>query len=291
MNGGRNKQAKTKKFKLLMCAPQRKRNKTRRSCYSKSSIEHIKNAWNLRYPQEAIKETNHNRVWKILKIKMINACDNEKCWLNKEFMKNRVNMELLSYTFAPKQPREWKKDPNTWLSNVDIKDVMSQYEHVYKKFMFIGPTPIDYDTRVYRNKCVWQELCTLDLKSLHGKRDCIGIIFNQDVHTGPGTHWVAMMIHLKHKYICYFDSLGKLPKPSVVRLIDNMKKQGEELGINFEYIENKHEHQKENSECGVYSMYFLTKSMFADKKEVKRLCTKNIPDKEMERLRNVFYNK
>lgn len=291
MDGGRNKRSKTKKFNLLMCAPNRKRHKTRRSCYSKSSINHIKNAWNLKYPHEAIKETNYHRIWKILKNKMMNACKNERCWLNQEFMKNRVNKELLTYTFAPKQPIEWKNNPNTWLSNTDIKDVMAQYEHVYKKFMFIGPTPIDYDTRVYRNKCVWQELCELKLKSIHGKKDCIGIVFNQDVHTGPGTHWVAMIIHLKHQYICYFDSLGKPPKPSVSRLIENVTNQGIEIGIKFEYIENTKKHQKENSECGVYSMYFLTQSLFANKEKVKRLCTSNIPDKEMERLRNVFYNK
>lgn len=282
---------KKKKFRSLRCAPKRKKDKTQKSCYTKGSIEHIRNAWNLKYPQEKIKDTDPYKVWKALKERLQNACQNEKCWLNQEFMKNNLNAQLLTYSFAPKQPVEWLADPNTWLSNEDIKKVMSQYEHVYKKFVFIGPTPIDFDTRVYRQKCVWQELCDFQLDRYHGKKSVIGIIFNTDVHSGGGIHWIAAVIHLKHGYICYFDSLGKPIKPQVKDFIDRIMKQGNDLNITFNYIENKFQHQKTNTECGLYTMYFLIESLFSDATKMKKFCETPISDNKMMKLRGILYNK
>ena len=36
---------------------------------------------------------------------------------------------------------------------------MRQYEKAYKCFTFLGPSPIDYDTRKLYGQCIWQELC------------------------------------------------------------------------------------------------------------------------------------
>ena len=66
-------------------------------------------------------------------------------------------------SFAPESPPEWKKNPNEWLSSIDIIDVMKQYEKAYKCFDFIGPSPIDFDTRKLYGECVWNELCNFNI--------------------------------------------------------------------------------------------------------------------------------
>ena len=44
------------------------------------------------------------------------------------------------------------------------KEVPTILENKYPNFQFIGPSPIDYDTRVDdSNKCVWNELCRFNL--------------------------------------------------------------------------------------------------------------------------------
>ena len=84
--------------------------------------------------------------------------------MRQKFMKGKLNTELKSYTFAPKSPSSWKKDPNTWLTSVDIEKVMKQYERKYNHFEFIGPSPIDFDHHKIYGECVWEELCKFSLQ-------------------------------------------------------------------------------------------------------------------------------
>ena len=85
---------------------------------------------------------------------MSNTCNKESCWLKHQCLKENVPLEVKEYTFAPKQPEEWKKNPNEWLTSVDILEVMKQYEKTYQCFDFIGPSPIDYDTHQAYGECV-----------------------------------------------------------------------------------------------------------------------------------------
>ena len=50
-------------------------------------------------------------------------------------------------------------------TNIDILNVMKQYEHIYPNFEFIGPSPIDYDTHLSYGECVWEELCKFNLQN------------------------------------------------------------------------------------------------------------------------------
>ena len=79
-------------------------------------------------------------------------------------MENNLNNELLQYTFAPKSPYSWKENPTTWLNSLDIENVMMQYERQYSNFEFIGPSPIDYNTKKLYGECVWNELCNFQFK-------------------------------------------------------------------------------------------------------------------------------
>lgn len=103
-------------------------------------------------------------------------------------------------SFAPVSPPEWKKNPHEWLSSIDINDVMKQYEKAYNSFDFIGPSPIDFDTRKMYGECVWDELCNFNLKEqIKNGKTKIGIIFNTDPHNKSGQHWISMFINIKKK--------------------------------------------------------------------------------------------
>jgi len=112
--------------------------------------------------------------------------------------KNTKMEEELLDAFAPESPKEWKKNPNEWLSSIDILEVMNQYEKKYKCFEFLGPSPIDYDTHQLYGQCVWDELCHFKLaEQIKNGKTKIGIIFNLDPHYKGGSHWVSLFINIK----------------------------------------------------------------------------------------------
>ena len=251
----------------------------------------MRDLWNLRHPEKKIKTNNTNNIWKNLKKNMNNSCNNEKCWLNQEFMKNNINNELTNDTFAPSSPSSWKMNPNEWLSNFDISKVMKQYEKFYKNFVFIGPSPIDFNKRIYQDKCVWNDLCNFNLKkyiNLGYKK--IGIIFNTDPHYKGGSHWVCLFINISLKYIYFFDSTGDNPQREIVKLMKNIEKQGTNLDINFKLIINKKQHQKKNTECGMYVLVIII-LLLKNKKQPNDFEKVRIPDKKMIEIRDILFNK
>ena len=280
---------KKNKFKKLHCSPKNKSNKI--TCYNNDNLIKMKNLWNLRHPEKKIKSNNPRNIWKSLKNYMNNSCDNEKCWLNQSFMKNNINNELTNDTFVPSSPSSWKMNPNEWLSNFDISKVMKQYEKFYEKFVFIGPSPIDFNERLHENKCVWNDLCNFNLKDYVDKdKKYIGIIFNTDPHNKSGAHWISLYINLEKKYIFFFDSNGENVPKEITTLINKIISQGKEINIDLDYDNNEGiEHQLKNTECGIYSIYFIT-SLLTGIRSPSYFKKNIIRDKVMEKYRKIFFN-
>ena len=223
---------------------------------------------------------------------MKNICNEESCWLKQQFVKNNEISNLLGYAFAPKTPSSWKKNKNEWLSSIDIQKVMKQWEYKNKCFAFIGPSPIDYDTKIDKNECVWDELCNFSLeKILKKNKTKIGIIFNLDPHYKSGSHWVSLFINLKQNYICFFDSNGiKCPK-QILKLVKNIILQGQQLNKEITFIENyPKQHQKQDTECGMYSLFFIIQ-LLEDLKLPDYFKKNRISDEEMEEYREIYFNK
>ena len=108
---------KSKTFKKLKCSPRLKSDKRKYTCYTTNSLKKIRNLWNKKHPDVAIEEDTPREIWSQLRNNMSGICNKESCWLNQQFMRNNLDKELLNYTFAPKSPASWKKDPNTWLNS------------------------------------------------------------------------------------------------------------------------------------------------------------------------------
>lgn len=281
----------------MNCSPLK--GKINNSCYTPSILLKIRDAYNENHA-EKITTDDTKEIWLELKTRL--DCTKEDCWLD-QIKDDNLKKKIDRYVFAPDKPPEWKKNPNEWLSNFDIMNVLEQYELTYTAFDFIGPSPIDFDKKLEGGKCVWNELCKFDLAT-HAKKGKkkIGIIFNLDEHDKSGSHWVSLFIDMSEHLIFYFDSAGSTAPDEIRKFVDRVQTQAIADGSKkYKYMENApYVHQHGGSECGVYSLFFiitmLTHNVGGEKKEmamkeiVKLFKRKRISDEYIEKYRNVYFN-
>ena len=101
-----------------------------------------------------------------------------------------------------------------------------------------------------------------------------------------------MFINIKKKKIFFFDSTGNPAPPEVMKLVKRIKKQGVNMSkpIKFDYDSNKGiEHQYGNTECGIYSIFFIV-HMLEDKLTEHYIKTHILKDEYMEKFRKVYFN-
>jgi hypothetical protein len=289
--GGKKRKTK-KQFKKLSCSPKNKNKVNKFTCYSDDDLTKLKEMWNARHPDKPITTTNSKQIWQQLKDYYASLCNKESCWIKQMTKNTKMEKELLE-AFAPESPKEWTKNPNEWLSSIDILEVMNQYEKKYKCFDFLGPSPIDYDTHKLRGECVWEELCHFDLeKQMKKGFNKFGVIFNLDPHYKGGSHWVSLFINVRKKTIFYFDSVGEPCPAQIKKFADMVIDQGTKLPnpIKFHFDQNHPvEHQYGNTECGIYSIFFII-HMLEDKITGHYLKTHVLKDEYMEKFRKVYFN-
>ena len=232
-------------------------------------------------------------------------CTKEDCWL-RAIKDEKTRRQIKEYIFAPHHPKEWNHNPNEWLSNIDIFNVLSQYEDRYSNFEFIGPSFINFAEPDGDDVCVSTELCKFSLGELmKRKKDKIAVVFNLDKHTGPGTHWVSMFVDIKDKFVFYFDSAGSMIPPEIMKLVKTIQEQGLSLSkpIRFKFFQNApFEHQQGNTECGMYSLFFIVTMLTDEVEEPEHYKFKThkdkifffkkirITDKYVEKLRSEYFN-
>jgi len=182
-------------------------------------------------------ESNRKKLWQDIQknIHATNTCREDHCLLESPDILKSVSQHEIEETFRPEKPPSWVSNKTQWLSTVDIRRVMKQYERKYKDFKFIGPTPIDFDYKIMQNRCVLDELCNINLKELLQKNKYrIGVVFNLDPHYKTGSHWVALFIDCYTGGIYFFDSYGIKPDIQIQLLMERVKEQGIELLRNGE---------------------------------------------------------
>jgi hypothetical protein len=283
------------------------------TCFTPEILSSIKDAFNKKNPENPIKKNDPTKIWWDLKNRL--DCQKEDCWLDSLF-DPQMKEQIKRFIFAPKHPPEWQMNPDEWLSNFDIEDVMKQYQVSNPEFKFIGPTTIDFDSRPpdMAGKCVLEDLCNFDLaRFIRAKKTKIGIIFNLDNRKQSGSHWVSAFIDIENKFVFFFDSAdNEIPKeiwqknPADGRkkpFINRVIEQGLELSrpIKFVFYNNRgNRHQNSNTECGMYSMFFIltmltgkipsSKEVLSIQKRIDLFLKKKISDKYVFDLRKVYYN-
>jgi|TARA_B110000093_G_scaffold182218_1_gene228253 hypothetical protein len=290
------------------CSPySRGRRVVSKSCFTKGIILDLKSTYNRSQTDKTKQITSKDpiEIHKVLQ-ERLPYCKKESCWVQ-NIAKDNVKTKLLSLLFAPPQPDEWRNKPNTWLTNYDILGVLRQYEYTFPQFYFIGPSAIDYDYRKQDEemRCVCPNLCNFSLNEQYvkGKRK-FGVIFNLDKHNQEGSHWVSLFIDIDERFVFYFDSTSDSIPTEINRFISTVMRQGNEMvpQIEFTRYENKKmEHQRQNNECGMYSLFFII-TMLIREKDGQKLTSNDviklflgkkgrIPDKDMNVLRDTYFSK
>ena len=111
-----------------------------------------------------------------------------------------------------------------------------------------------------------------------------------DKHDKDGSHWVALFINMKKREIYYLDSYGEKIPRQVKKFAKKVQKQSLKIGDKKEYklIENKRRHQFSESECGMYSLYFIIQMLKGT--TFKKFTSKRIKDNYMMKLRKIYFN-
>lgn len=284
---------KNKKFNKLNCNPKNISSKKlvkQSSCLDSKTLNLLKTLWNKRHPDMKITSRNKKVIWNKLKNFMDSSCENEKCWIDQTLGNTYEGNKMKKDLFAPNAPNSWKNNITEWLSSVDITDVMKQYEQKHNDFLFIGPSPIDFE-EMYHDSCVWPELCNFSVNQcLKNKKKRIGFIFNTDPHYKSGSHWISLFLDLDKKKLFFFDSNGN-PEPNEIKeFIKKIKKQCDKSNIKLKIDSNVgFRHQSKNTECGMYCLYFII-NILDKKHSFKYFKTNKIPDKSMIELRHKYFN-
>lgn len=273
----------------MYCAPNRN-GSSRLTCYTKSELNNIANNYNnyIKDSNDFIKISGRTKedIWRQLREKLSNMCDNEICWIDRDFMKHLDRNERIKMmkNFRPKMPEEWKQNPTTWLTTTDISSAMNLYEDQYKDFLFIGPVPLDCGVESTL-RC---QLTNIDISKLFKKGiKQIGIIYNSDVSTGDGEHWMAVYVDMKkHNDISFYDSFGRPPKPEILQTMNKFKQQMTgNLDLNITV--NKKRHQFDSYNCGVYSMNYIINRLKG--KSLNDIMRMNLPTQKMQELKKYLY--
>lgn len=229
----------------------------------------------------------------------------EERWLDAPAVASTPGLRArLLAAFRPEHPASWIKDPRAWLSNFDIDAVMEQYQKaVGPTFRFVGVAPRDFASPAPYAKasCVTEAVCRTHVADL--VRDGVkhvGIVFNLDKHTGRGSHWTAMYAcvdpdHGRYFGAFYYDSLAPSRMPTEMRALaerlraETVATYGAERARGFRIERNRVRKQFANTECGIYSIFFLL-ACARTKRPLEDICKRLVKgDGHMNRLRSILF--
>jgi len=274
------------------------------SCFSRNDLIEIAKRYNKTHNNKIdIKSSDNKRaIWNKIQKSLQQACGNDEvCWIRQPFLAHsRLGTNVEDF-FKPPAPL----GSYQWLSTDQILSVMRQHDKKHSYFKFFGPFPIDFMELDYKEAIKFRNPRNL----FDPQNEIIGTIFNLDPSDMPGSHWVALVINKRRRAISYFDSYGdklqfpniagisytdslgrkpsnpsKIPMPPQVQQF--IAKINEKLGYKVKV--NTIRHQYANSECGIYSMHFILKSL---KHPFEKIAQDIILDEEVNRYRDIFFRR
>jgi hypothetical protein len=222
--------------------------------FDDKEVENLRKVYNKEHTRETpIPKGNTHSVWKHIQKRLHDQCDSgaAECIIN-------------SLLTKPNAPNSWKTNPEEWLSSVDIDAVEKQFASLFSDYYYVGTVPIDFGKKSETGACIVDSLCSLNIEGLFNKGyRRIGIVFNTDVSTGPGQHWIALYCDIRPELVfprvTFFDSYAERPSKEVINLMKRWKISWDATKIHSKPMAttyNKTRHQYENSECGMYCLYF-----------------------------------
>lgn len=249
--------------------------------FDEKSVDRLREVYNEEHPREIpIAKGDSNMMWAGLKNRLKSKCKS-----------GNAECIMTSLLLKPKAPEQWKVNPEEWLSTDEIEKIEKQYKKIFSDYEYLGTFPIDFDLASETGECLVSALCSMKMKDMiaNGKTQ-FGIVFNTDVSTGPGEHWVAVFCdvrpELEYARMTYFDSYAHRPEREIKVLMKRWKQQCDDLSMHpkpMMLTYNKTRHQYKDSECGMYCLYFhyccLTGISMEDK----------VPDEVVRGLRGLLF--
>ena len=249
-------------------------------CYSLESLLTIAKAWNYLKPKNKIEISDNTKLLENIEKKMGN-----KHWAYIDIIKMLNQNRNYNITEAmnkidhkdlrPSQPASWVSNKTEWLSNIDIDKALRQYEKNPELFYhFYGVYTIDFGLKNQDGTCKVDSKCDINIKKIiaSGKK-FFGFITNLCKHDEPGYHWTSSFFVLDPNYdsygAYYYDSV-KRPIPKLLKpVFYDIKKQMESIypDKKFNIKVSNIEHQKSNTECGIFSITFQTRWLLLLKKK------------------------
>lgn len=249
---------------LNECAPHIKMVHTN-ICSSSENIEKLKNWLQTSGPPKKIIE----------EAKAKTNCNSESCLYKKVDV---LSVDDLEERFKKEGP--WNS--TAWLSNEDIdENVLEQWTKKFPRFKHITFQMRDFESRK-------SELARLNWLELAKEYDSLGCALNTDRTGGPGEHWTAFYVDFKNHTVEYFDSGGTTPLKEFSDFAINTADILSESGKKYtDEIVCKIEHQKENTECGVYTLYYILSRLHGV--PFKAFEFKRVPDDMMVEFRKYLW--
>lgn len=261
-----------------VCHPKHKSRKTK-SCLSQESMSRI---------HRSSGHTSKSGSRTELEVRLNCSTGDDVCLVEKSGLSPDDKKTIEKQSFRPKMPVEWTSDMSTWLSDEDIRQVMTQYEEAYPEFKFLEVAPIDFSAQdpyvKDKKKCIAESFCKVDFTALKAEgKKYLGAIFNLDPSYKGGSHWVAIFINIPKKEVNYFDSYGMSPPKQIAHFMKSLTLQEKSLklqnsGRRFQY---------KGSECGMYSMIFILSMLNGE--NFRHFCRNPISDNEAQGFRNFLF--
>jgi len=203
-------------------------------------------------------------------------------WVNNKVFDNlsKEDKEFLQTSvFRPEGPQGQFQ----WLSTIDINKTLVQYENKYPDFVFLGAVPIDF------NELDYYPFKKMNFNELRKEgKNRLGVIFNLDEHYKGGSHWVSLFADLEKGQVYFSDSYGRKPEKRINHFMERIKDYLETCNLNnIDMRHNPTQHQKGNSECGVYSINFILRLLKG--KTFDHLTRKRLTDEKVNKCRFRYF--
>lgn len=222
------------------------------------------------------------KMWSKLLKRFHSTCKgNEHCLTQQKFVSEIQNeiRESINSSYPPPGPQ----NPTEWLSNFDIEKIMKVREKHYKDFKFIGAVADNCQDKI---GCPMYDLNFGKIYD-QGYRK-FGIIFNRGTYENGGTHWLAYYMNTEDGSSYFYDSVGRGPSKNMRNVINKYEDFcSNKLKKKHKYNENKISHQKDNTECGVFSCNFIVRMLRGEKYD--DIIGYNPSHEEINSCRNVYF--
>jgi hypothetical protein len=289
-----------------------------KTCFSLEALQRLAATWNQIHKDHKIKikGRSRNTIWKDLNIRLKDLCsgnDKESCWVDSLKV---ATVPVVAKNLRPSRPASWDKNPSEWLSNIDIENVMFQYNELNNGYNFLGVFAIDFAEKDQFGKCLYEEICSLNIFNLSKKKiKYVGLITNLDKHDEPGSHWTSTFMCIDPYSpsfgAYYYDSVSRAPPKEMEKFMNDLKSQATHIIANlkaktknknnskkiydFRLAYNKKQDQYGNNECGMFSMYYqmnwLKYLNSNPNTQFEDVIAGKISDKMMNDYRNVVFRK